>query len=84
MNDSSGSGDTPAQLEVIKVDEVIPVGDAELIADFLNFDRFDNFLVLNEAGRGDPVGEDEAVTDEVAIVGHITEVAAVSDESVVS
>ena len=79
LNDGAADRHAPAELQLMERDEVIPIGDAELVADPSDFDRLDNLLVLDQTGGWLPVGEHETVADEVAVIWDIAEITAVGE-----
>src|SRR4029453_5716866 len=71
----------PGEPQMGQVREVVEVGDPDAAGRVGgDADRFDHLLQLVQAGRGGPVGEQEPVGDEGAVVGGCAKVAARGEE----
>ncbi len=76
----------PAEVQMPQIGEVVEIGDPDparpVVPAGQRLDpyRLDDLLELHQAGGGRPVGEDQPVADEVAVVQFLAEVAAVGVE----
>src|SRR5439155_6867395 len=73
--------DRPAEPVGVQARGVVPVSYRDAPAGWVDRDRDrgEDRLGLEQPGRGGPVGEDQAVDDEVAVVHGLAEVAAVGE-----